>query len=134
MHNPESYETPVAVTKLLSAWGGGSACTEERPPVKAREFLKVSEARRQFLSGKMSLRWWYNQIDSGRLPHYRVGGAVLLTPSDIEQFIESSFQPPREQEPRATAALPEAPAQVPPQAPKSRGKKPSAGGGLRFFR
>lgn len=87
------------------------------------DFLRVSEAKARYLVGKMSLRWWYKQIESGRLPHYRAGSAVLLRPADVEAFVAEMF--------RNIEAAPEPEPVPPPPAPRRRsGPTP---GGLRFF-
>jgi hypothetical protein len=87
-------------------------------PESPQEFIRVSAAKKKYFSGAMSLRWWYRQIEDGKLPHFRAGGTVLLRPADIEALIATMF---REQ----TKVKPEP---VVPAPPKSRVR-----GGLRFF-
>lgn len=90
------------------------------------DFIRVSDAKKRYLGGAMSLRWWYKQIEEGRLPHLRAGAAVLLRPADIEAFIGEMFRD------RAAAEVePEPPASPspPPARPRSRSSRP----GLRFF-
>jgi hypothetical protein len=90
----------------------------------AGDFLRVSDARRNYFGGRMSLRWWYKQVESGRLPHFRAGGSVLLRTEDIEAFVVAGFRDkaeakPIEQPPPVTA---------PPKKRTTRGTT-----GLRFF-
>jgi hypothetical protein len=84
--------------------------------------IRVSDAKRGYLGGAMSLRWWYKQIESGKLPHFRAGAAVLLRVSDVEAFIAALYHDHSAPEPE-----PEPPA--PPPRPRSRSSRP----GLRFF-
>jgi hypothetical protein len=86
-------------------------------------FLRVSEAKRLYFGGKLSLRWWYRQIELGRLPHFRAGGAVLLRIPDVEAFVAAAYQ----DQPPPPAPTSDPPDDLPPAAPLSRG-------GLRFFR
>lgn len=70
------------------------------------DFLRVSAAKKRYPGGTMSLRWWYRQIEEGRLPHFRAGGAVLLRPADVEAFIAEMFRDraaPKPEEPAAPA-------------------------------
>jgi hypothetical protein len=110
-----------------------STSTEPLPADEARDrppdadeppetFLRVSEAKRLYFGGKLSLRWWYRQIELGRLPHFRAGGAVLLRPADVEAFVAAAYQ---DDSPPATATASEPPP-TPPEAPRLPG-------GLRFF-
>jgi len=87
-------------------------------------FIRVSDAKKRYLSGVMSLRWWYKQVEQGRLPHFRAGGTVLLRPADVEAFIGEMFRD------RAVADVePPAPPPMPPPKPRSRSSRL----GLRFF-
>jgi hypothetical protein len=99
--------------------------TRDRPRieelVEGGDFLRVSVAKRRYLGGAMSLRWWYRQIEEGRLPHFRAGGAVLLRPADVEAFIAEMFRD------KATPK-PEEPA-----APAHPRRSVPVRGGLRFF-
>lgn len=93
------------------------------PATSPATFLRVSEAKRLYFGGKLSLRWWYRQIELGRLPHFRAGGAVLLRIPDVEAFVAAAYQdesPP----PAPTSEPPDDPPPTPPRSP----------GGLRFFR
>jgi hypothetical protein len=110
-----------------------SSATDEahpRPPNPSEtvtitsEFLRVSEAKRLYFGGKLSLRWWYRQIELGRLPHFRAGSAVLLRPADVEAFVAAAYQ----DEPPVPPAAPNEP---PPSPPPSTSR---LSGGLRFFR
>ncbi len=94
--------------------------SETSPPT----FLRVSEAKRLYFGGKLSLRWWYRQIELGRLPHFRAGGAVLLRPADVESFVAAAYHDEPSQSPAATNELP---ANPPPSTSR-------LSGGLRFFR
>lgn len=91
-----------------------------------QEYIRVSEAKARYLSGAMSLRWWYRQIEEGKLAHFRAGGAVLLRPADVEAFISEMFRDKKaddgEEEP-------------PPQPVQAATPQPrrSVRGGLRFF-
>lgn len=89
--------------------------------IERTDFLRVSEAKARYLGGKMSLRWWYKQVETGALPHTRAGSVVLLAPEDVEAFIatmaRSSKSEPAQQQP-----VPE------PSSPRSPTR-----GGLRFF-
>jgi len=86
------------------------------------EHIRVSEAKKRFLSGTMSLRWWYRQIEDGRLPHLRAGAAVVLRVADVEAFVAELYR---------EKATPEE-SGGPPPAPVAA-SKPSREGGLRFF-
>lgn len=89
------------------------------------EFIRVSAAKERYLGGTMSIRWWYKQIESGKLPHFRAGSTVLLRPTDVEAFIAEMFR-----EKAAPEVEPE-PATVPPSPVPSRSRTPRPG--LRFF-
>ncbi len=96
----------------------------------ASDFIRVSDAQRRYFGGRMSLRWWYRQIEHGRLPHYRAGGTVLLRPADVEAFVGEGFRAVR------PPASPPPPAPPPPAARPSPRPKPRSGpprDGLRFF-
>ncbi|MBX9652614.1 helix-turn-helix domain-containing protein [bacterium] len=88
------------------------------------DFIRVADAKQRYFGGAMSLRWWYRQIEEGRLPHFRAGGAVLLRPADCEAFVASQFRD------KAEPSTNSAPA--PPPAPSPRPASPRRG--LRFFR
>lgn len=94
-------------------------------PCGGGEVLRVSEVQRGYLAGKMSLRWWYRQIELGRLPHVRAGGAILVRKADADAFVSAAYQP--------TAPAP-SPAPAPPAHPPAKAGSPRPGGGLRFFR
>lgn len=87
------------------------------------DFIRVSAAKKRYLGGGMSLRWWYRQIEEGRLPHFRAGGAVLLRPADVEAFVAQMFRD------KAEPKTPE----PEPVAPAPAGRRRSVAGGLRFF-
>jgi hypothetical protein len=93
------------------------------PATLLSTFLRVSEAKRLYLGGKLSLRWCYRQIELVRLPHFQAGGAVLLRIPDVEAFVAAAYQ----DEPPPPAPTSEPPDDPPPAAPRSPG-------GLRFFR
>jgi hypothetical protein len=84
----------------------------------ADDFIRVSAAKKKYFGGAMSLRWWYKQIETGRLPHFRAGATVLLRPVDVEAFVAEMFRGRAEPEPPA-----------PPSRPRSTPRR----GGLRFF-
>lgn len=86
------------------------------------DFIRVSAAKRRYFGGAMSLRWWYKQVEAGRIPHFRAGNAVLLRPADIETFVADMFCDKLEPE---AVPVPAAPS----PAPKSRSNRR----GLRFF-
>lgn len=86
------------------------------------DFIRVSAAKRRYFGGAMSLRWWYKQVESGRLPHFRAGNVVLLRPADVEAFVAATFCDQKEPEAVIVSAAP-APA------PKSGSNRR----GLRFF-
>ena len=86
------------------------------------DFIRVSTAKARYFGGAMSLRWWYRLVEEGRLPHFRVGGAVLLRPVDVEAFVTAC-----KREPEPTAPESEEPAAGP------RPRSALARGGLRFF-
>lgn len=96
--------------------------TEPAAPLST--FLRVSEAKRLYFGGKLSLRWWYRQIELGRLPHFRAGGAVLLRIPDVEAFVAATYQEESPPPPVPTSEPPDDPPTTPPRSP----------GGLRFFR
>lgn len=85
------------------------------------DYIRVSAAKKRFLGGTMSIRWWYKQVESGRLQHFRAGAVVLLRPADVEAFVAEMY--------RERSAL-EAPPD-PLTLPATTGKK--SRGGLRFF-
>lgn len=55
-------------------------------------YVTVAEAQRRYLSGEMSNRWWYRMVQSERIAHQRIGGAILLRTDDIERFTAESRQ------------------------------------------
>ncbi len=89
------------------------------------DFIRVSEAKARYFGGAMSLRWWYRQIEEGRLPHFRAGGAVLLRPADVEAFVASMYRDRAEVKPGPEAPAPDS---APASRPRSTGRR-----GLRFF-
>lgn len=93
----------------------------------AGDFIRVSAAKKKYFGGAMSLRWWYKQIETGRLPHFRAGTTVLLCPADVEAFVAEAFRDRGE-----SSDDPEAPAVPPPTSTRSRST--SGRGGLRFFK
>lgn len=96
-------------TSSETAGGGGA------------DYIRVSEAKRRYFGGAMSLRWWYRQVEEGRLPHFRAGGAVLLRPADVEAFVASQYRDKAEPPPA-------------PEPPPAAGTRPaSPRRGLRFF-
>ena len=95
--------------------------TGDNHVASAEDFIRVSTAKKRYFGGTMSLRWWYRQIEEGRLPHFRAGGAVLLRPADVVAFCAAMFRD-------KGASVPEEPAPTPPPA-----ARPSRRGGLRFF-
>ena len=98
------------------------------------DFIRVVDAQRRYLGGSMSRRWWYRQIELGRLPHLRAGGAVLLRPADIEAFIRECFREKAEPDTASEDSLPTPP---PASAQNKRGSslpRSSLPGGLRFFK
>jgi hypothetical protein len=96
------------------------------PSGGAGDFIRVSEAKERYFGGAMSLRWWYRQIEHGRLTHYRAGGAVLLRTADVEAFVSAGLRATKREEP----TTPPSPEPMPP--PKARPRSPPSGG-LRFF-
>ena len=80
-----------------------------QPSADTQDFIRVSEAKRRYFGGAMSLRWWYRQIEVGRVPHFRAGGTVLLSPADVEAFVRAAFRETAEAKPD----LPAAPAKTP---------------------
>lgn len=123
---------PANTTCLPNTTPVGGKATESgpdeagKPGARPEGFIRVSDAKERFFGGAMSLRWWYRQIELGRLPHYRAGGAVLLRPVDVEAFVGEMFRGRVEPE-----TGPEPPPPVPVLAPKSRSG--SRRHGLRFF-
>lgn len=97
--------------------------TSNQTAAGAADYIRVSEAKRRYFGGAMSLRWWYRQVEEGRLPHFRAGGAVLLRPADVEAFVASQFRDKSEPPP---APAPESPAPASPRPASPRR-------GLRFF-
>ena len=57
-----------------------------------QDVIRVPAARARYLGGAMSLRWWYKQVELGRLPHHRAGSAVLLRVADVEAFVAKTFR------------------------------------------
>jgi hypothetical protein len=91
----------------------------------AEDFIRVSAAKKKYFGGAMSLRWWYKQIETGRLPHFRAGATVLLRPADVEAFVAETFREKGGDEDEPPAESP-----APPPGPRSTPSR----GGLRFFR
>ena len=87
------------------------------------EFIRVPETKRRYLSNTMSLRWWYRQIEGGKLPHFRAGSAVVPRIADVEAYIAELY---REKAP------PNAPPEPPPAA-VGAGRRGPRKDGLRFF-
>jgi hypothetical protein len=100
-----------------------------QPPADTQDFIRVSEAKRRYFGGAMSLRWWYRQIEVGRLPHFRAGGTVLLRPADVEAFVRAAFRETAEAKPDLSAA----PAEAPGPCTVKKQRSAPARGGLRFF-
>jgi len=94
-------------------------------PFEGSAVLRVSEVKEIYFGGKMSLRWWYRQIELSRLPHVRAGGSILVRKADVEAFVTAAYQSER--------PVPVTPAETDeshlPYRPRSTLK-----GGLRFFR
>jgi hypothetical protein len=93
----------------------------------AGDFIRVPVAKKKYFGGVMSLRWWYKQIETGRLPHFRAGATVLLRPADVEAFVAETFRDRGE-----AGDEPEPPAEPP--SPPPRPRSTSGRGGLRFFK
>jgi hypothetical protein len=89
-----------------------------------QDYIRVSAAKNRYFGGAMSLRWWYKQVESGRLPHFRAGSAVLLRVADVEAFVAEMFRD------RAEPAAEPAAAQPVPSPPD---RSPRTRPGLRFF-
>ena len=87
------------------------------------EFLRVSAVKKNYLSGTMSLRWWYRQIEEGNLPHFRAGGSVLIKVADVEKFVAELYRDKPPEPPDEPVVV----APVPARSGCSRK------GGLRFF-
>ncbi len=51
-------------------------------------FLKVSEAARYLVAAKSTV---YNLVSTGELPALRIGRAVRIRKSDLEQFISRNM-------------------------------------------
>ena len=100
--------------------------TVNPPSAGADDFIRVSDAKRRYFGGAMSLRWWYKQIETGRLPHFRAGGTVLLRPADVEAFVAAMYRDKAE-----PADEPESPPAGPAPAPKLLSGPRR--GGFRFF-
>ncbi len=121
-----AVEHPPAVTGLAVAGSAGTGPA----PAAGDQFIRVSDARRLYFGGAMSLRWWYRQVERGNLPHFRAGGAVLLRPADVEAFVIQGFRAAGPAAPPEPPPLP-SPRPVAPAPPKRRSPPPA--GGLRFF-
>ena len=70
----------------------------------------------------MSLRWWYRQIETGKLAHRRAGNAVRLEVAVVEAFVAATLRDTPAPYPEQQALAPAAPR-------KSRVTR----GGFRFF-
>ena len=92
-------------------------------PSGTTEFIRVSDAKRRYFGGTMSLRWWYRQIETGKLPHRRAGNAVRLEVAVVEAFVAATH--------RDTPAP--APEQLQTVAPARPRMSRATRGGLRFF-
>jgi hypothetical protein len=92
-------------------------------PNGTAEFIRVSEAKKRYFGGTMSLRWWYRQVETGRLPHRRAGNAVRLEVAAVEAFVAATHR---------DAPTP-APEQQQAVAPARSRVSRAARGGLRFF-
>ena len=71
--------------------------------VSAEDFIRVSTAKKRYFGGAMSLRWWYRQIEAGRLPHFRAGATVLLVSQgrleqSVMELLLANMRVPRERE------------------------------------
>lgn len=77
-------------------------------------FVTVAEAQRRYLGGTRSRRWWYRLVETGRIPHHRVGDSILLKTEDIDHFIAESR---KVDDNRPVAEASEAPSPVPPAPP-----------------
>ena len=112
---------PVRLTSVTAAPAGAPD-----PPARPDDFLRVSDAKGRYFGGSMSLRWWYRQVELGRLPHFRAGGAVLLRPTDVEAFVAGMF---RDKAGPAAGPDPPPPGSAPAPPRRSGSRRP----GLRFF-
>lgn len=92
-------------------------------PNGTAELIRVSEAKKRYFGGTMSLRWWYRQVETGRLPHRRAGNAVRLEVAAVEAFVAATLRD-------TPAPSPERPRAIAPAAPR---KSRATRGGLRFF-
>ena len=59
------------------------------PSPLAREMLTVRETAHRLA---ISLSSTYGLIQGGKLPHYRIGGAIRIAASDIEVFLAGCRQ------------------------------------------
>lgn len=95
-------------------------------PFEGGAVLRVSEVKQTYFGGKMSLRWWYRQVELGRLPHVRAGGSILVRKADVEAFVSAAYQIER--------ATPVAPSETQEAYPQDKPRSARVQGGLRFFR
>lgn len=120
------HSRAVTVGHPTTVTGRAAEAADPDPALAAGDqFIRVSDARRRYFGGAMSLRWWYRQVERGNLPHFRAGGAVLLRPADVEAFVRDGFRAAGPPDPPPVTPPP------PPPAPKRR--SPPSPGGLRFF-
>lgn len=123
-----AFQDPARITPPAEV------CGIAHQPTGDDEFIRVVDAQQRYLGGTMSRRWWYRQIELGRLPHLRAGGAVLLRPADIQVFIQECFR--EKTEPTTTSensqSVPD-PTPTPKRRASSLPDRPLPGG-LRFFK
>lgn len=102
--------------------------SEAREPFSLQDdVLRVSQLKWLYFGGKMSLRWWYRQIELGRLPHVRAGATVLVRKADADAFVAAAY--------KAEASKCSVHSDGPHSSsiPKNS-SAPRSKGGLRFFR
>jgi len=92
-------------------------------PRQTAEFIRVSDAKRMYFGGTMSLRWWYRQVETAKLPHRRAGNAVRLEVAAVEAFVAATIRD-------TPAPAPERQHAVAPARPR---RSRATRGGLRFF-
>lgn len=94
-------------------------------PLEGSVVLRVSEVKQTYFGGKMSLRWWYRQVELGRLPHVRAGGSILVRKTDVEAFVAAAYQ--------AESVTPVDPPDTHEAYPQDKPRSSRVQGGLRFF-
>lgn len=120
---------------LQHRWSVQSDAPEVAPITEQRkedEFLTIAQARERFLGGKKSKEWWYKMVNTGKLPHHRAGGSIMLKFPDVVRFIDSMKV--KEPEPLPQPEQPTPFCAPPPRTPSQKRRGDDQSSGFKFFR